>query len=317
MSSTTSPSCGASVCLALILAQACATASGPGQSADLDFRPPIASPVFDVGAGPLVLVDEAHHNFHTAQGRYRPFAELLRRDGYVVRPSTETFTERSLAGAQILVISNALNVDDAEEWVLPNPPAFTRAEVATIGAWVERGGSLMLIADHMPFPGAAAELAESFGLLFVNGYALADSGRRGRITFTRAEGTLGDHPVTNGRSASERIDAVTTFTGQAFRPRPGAQVEEILIMGEDVDVLLPTRASTFSETTPRVPADGWLQGAVLRHGVGRVAVFGEAAMFSAQVSGQQRFPMGMNDPDAGQNFQFLLNVVHWLSGELE
>ncbi len=72
----------------------------------------------------------------------------------------------------------------------------------------------------------------------------------------------------------------------------------------------------FTETTPRVPAAGFLQGAVLRFGRGHVAVFGEAAMFTAQVSGPQRFPMGMNRPEADQNAQFLLNLMHWLTGLL-
>jgi hypothetical protein len=36
-------------------------------------------------------------------------------------------------------------------------------------------------------------------------------------------------------------------------------------------------------------------------------------MFSAQVSGAQRRPMGMNMPTARQNPQFLLNVMHWLA----
>jgi hypothetical protein len=39
-------------------------------------------------------------------------------------------------------------------------------------------------------------------------------------------------------------------------------------------------------------------------------------MFSAQVSGPQRNPMGMNNPAAPQNARFLLNVLHWLSGAL-
>jgi len=51
-------------------------------------------------------------------------------------------------------------------------------------------------------------------------------------------------------------------------------------------------------------------------GRGRVAVFGEAAMFTAQVSGPERRPMGMNTPTAAQNPQFLLNVMHWLAGLL-
>lgn len=36
-------------------------------------------------------------------------------------------------------------------------------------------------------------------------------------------------------------------------------------------------------------------------------------MFTAQLVGEQRVPMGMNHPKAGQNYRFLLNVVRWLS----
>jgi len=39
-------------------------------------------------------------------------------------------------------------------------------------------------------------------------------------------------------------------------------------------------------------------------------------MFSAQVSGEQRRPMGMNMPTAAQNSQFLLNVMRWLARAL-
>ena len=62
-----------------------------------------------------------------------------------------------------------------------------------------------------------------------------------------------------------------------------------------------------------------LQGAVIHYGKGRVAVFGEAAMFSAQeyITNDERVLMGMNRSDAAQNPQFLLNVMHWLSGLLE
>jgi hypothetical protein len=79
---------------------------------------------------------------------------------------------------------------------------------------------------------------------------------------------------------------------------------------------MPQVAWQFSRLTPRLAGAGMLQGVVLTHGRGRVAVFGEAAMFSAQIAGPQRRPMGMNDPAAPQNAQFLLNVLHWLSGVL-
>ena len=73
-----------------MLAIACAATSGHGQRADLEFRPLIIDPAFEISAGPVVLIDEAHFNFHTAEGRYKPFAELLRRDGYIVRPAARS-----------------------------------------------------------------------------------------------------------------------------------------------------------------------------------------------------------------------------------
>ena len=288
------------------------------QRPDLEFRPLIIDPAFEIGTGPVVLIDEAHFNFHTAEGRYKPFAELLRRDGYIVRPAATEFTELSLAGARILVISNALNEDDVEEWMLPNPSAFTRSEIEAVGTWVQSGGSLLLIADHMPFPGAASELAAHFGLLFTNGYARREGfdieGARGGMIFTRADGSLRPHPITNGRSVGEHIESVTTFTGQAFRAHPKTPIDPLLVMGDDVVVLLPKVAAQFTDTTPQLAAVGWFQGAVLRHGTGQVAAFGEAAMFSAQVAGAERSPMGMNAPSAEENYQFLLNLMHWLSG---
>ena len=46
------------------------------------------------------------------------------------------------------------------------------------------------------------------------------------------------------------------------------------------------------------------------------AIFGEAAMFTAQLQGPEKNPMGMNQPSAKQNPQFLLNTIHWLDGRL-
>ena len=76
------------------------------------------------------------------------------------------------------------------------------------------------------------------------------------------------------------------------------------------------KAWEFDESTPRVPIEGWLQGAVQDVGRGRAAFFGEAAMFSAQLAGPDRQPMGMNAPDAPHNFQFVLNVMHWPTRKL-
>ncbi|HEX6041852.1 DUF4350 domain-containing protein [Longimicrobium sp.] len=301
--------------LALVIMTA--AAADAQQVPDSAFAPAIARPAFARGAGPVVLVDEGHVNFHTTDGRYYVFAQLLRRDGYVVRGLGEPFTRESLAGARVLVIANALHArNGGGDWILPTPSAFTPDEIAAVEAWVREGGSLLLIADHMPFPGAADGLSAAFGVAMGNGFAYDSTENESRFRFTRGSGLLADHPITNGRDASERVDSIDSFTGQAFRLMR-ADAQPLMTLAPGTVLLMPEVAWQFSPLTPRMRAGGLLQGAVMRHGRGRVAVFGEAALFSAQLAGPQRAPMGMNDPGAPQNAQFLLNVLHWLTGVLE
>jgi hypothetical protein len=281
------------------------------QVSDPAFAPPIARPAFATGTGPLVVVDEAHHNFHTTEGRYQPFAALLRRDGFRVQGLSTPFSADSLRDARILVIANPAHASNREEWKLPNPSAFTDAEIAAVRAWVEAGGSLFLIADHMPFAGAAEALGAAFGVEWHNGFAFADGKPSGPFVFTAAgPQRLGRHAIVEGRAADERITSVATFTGSAFR---APRATPILTLAAGVVSLKPQVAWEFDDKTERRDVGGWLQGAALDVGKGRVAVFGEAAMFSAQLAGPQRTPMGMNAPVAPQNPQFLLNVVRWLA----
>ena len=79
----------------------------------------------------------------------------------------------------------------------------------------------------------------------------------------------------------------------------------------------PTTKFRIGSITKQFSVTGWYQGAVMRVGKGRLAVFGEAGMFAAQVDGPKRVPFGMNTPEAKQNPQFILNVLHWLSGLLD
>jgi hypothetical protein len=284
------------------------------QVPDTTFLPTIANPAYPQGAGPVVMIDGAHNNFHTADGRYLPFAELLRRDGYVVRSHESLFRIDSLREGDILVISNALHERNVEDWSNPVASAFTEEEIDAVSDWVKEGGSLFLIADHMPFPGAAEGLGAAFGFEFNNGFAV-DTTRRGAAIFRRSDGSLRNHPITGGEDHGGRIDSVATFTGQAFLSPDDA--DPLLVFRSSFVSLMPERAWRFENKTPRVSVDGWAQGAVLMYGKGRVAVFGEAAMFTAQLVGDERRPAGMNEPIAAQNMQFLLNIVHWLSGRLE
>lgn len=296
-----------------MMASLSGTAANAQQVADTSFKPPIPTPAYTSGKGPTIMVDEAHFNFHTVDGRYQAFADLLRRDGYDVKGSQTKFGKTSLTNAQILVIANALAERNRTEWSLPTPSAFTDEEIESVRDWVKGGGSLLLIVDHMPFPGAAGKLAEVFGVHFSNGYAM-DEKVKGPMLFKLSDGSLKEHSITRGHDKAEIVDSVATFTGSAFQVDANAQ--PLLVLGSSVVSLLTSVAGEVTDETPRIPVKGWYQGAVMRFGKGRVAVFGEAAMFSAQLAGPNRNPMGMNAPIASQNARFLLNVMHWLSGKL-
>jgi hypothetical protein len=277
------------------------------QESDLKYKPPIPRPAYESGKGPRIAIDEAHYNFHTADGRYKPCAELLRRDGYRVDALRQLFSAESLKSADVLVIANALHERNSKDWSLPNPSAFTQEEITAVHSWIEKGGSLFLIADHMPFPGAASDLAKAFKVEFSNGYATAGHWKPDSPEVFEYATGLKESTITRGRAGEEKVTKVTTFTGSAFKlPKGATPVLEFGPKSESVE-------RGTGESSKKVPIEGWCQGAILKLGEGRVAIFGEAAMFSAQVAGPKQVPMGMNAPGAEQNHQLLLNVMHWLT----
>lgn len=291
---------------------------GATQYADESFVVPDGKePRFTRGAGPVVGVDEAHHNYHTAEGRYLSFANLLRNDGYRVKGFSEKFAAGSLENVDVLVVSNALSAEKEFDWSLPTPLAFEPDEVAAVAEWVRTGGRLMLIADHMPFPGAAANLAGAFGVTFNDAYAYRPGSfdnRESQLVFSKSDGLLADHEVTREEGGGD-VPFVVTFTGQAFGVRPDVKSQPLLMMADDAYLLFPEQAGDFDESARREPGKGLLQGALIEHGMGRVAIFGEAAMFSAQIQEREKgpYPFGMNNPAAPNNARFLLNVMYWLA----
>lgn len=279
------------------------------QVPDLTYNPVIGSPAYAKGNGPVVLVDEGHNNFHTTEDRYKPFALLLVKDGYNVRPYTWKFTPEGLREAKILVIANALNDYNTERWYRPVLPAFTPEEVKTVKQWVENGGSLFLIADHMPFGGAARDLALAFGFSFTDGIAI-DTTHPGPTYFYRSDRTLSGNIITNGRNARERVDSIASFTGQAFQLPEGAS--SIIKMPAGYKLVVSDTVWVFDSKTRYTNITGWSQAAFRTFGKGRVVVSGEAAMFTSQYAGPLMIPAGMNSPLAKHNFQLLLNIMHWL-----
>lgn len=288
------------------------------QVADRAFVPKVSPPAFAEAKGPAVCLDEAHHNFHTLDGRFHAFGALLRRDGYVVTPNRVAFDAKGLSACAVLVIANAQPGDaDWNDYPTPTPSAFAPGEIAAVRDWVQGGGRLLLIADHMPLAGAASNLAAAFKVEFTDGFAFAgvnDEARAKPTLFRLDEGTLADHAILRGRNPSEAITQLRSFTGQAFRA-PGAQ--PLMVLPTGFVSLHPEKAWAFDDATPRVDVGGWLQGAVKEVGTGRAAFFGEAAMFTAQSTGAEGRPMGMNAPGAEQNAQFVLNLLHWLTAAPE
>jgi hypothetical protein len=283
-----------------------------GQMADPTFNAKVDKPAYK-NHGPKVLFDEAHHNFHTATGRYKPFADLITNDGYQVVSNKEKFSPSVLKGYRILVISNALGAALMSE-ANASSPAFTEDESHVVRDWVRDGGSLLLIADHAPMGSANQVLATPFHVDMSKMYTVdpqnsdQESRNPGFIVYTRASGRLADHPVTRGRDESERVNKVITFTGQSLK----GPADSFAFLK-----LADTAMDTMSGPNPNsASASGRAQGIAIKFGEGRVVMLGEAGMLSAQVVGEQQVKFGMNRPGI-DNRQLALNIMHWLSGLLK
>jgi hypothetical protein len=301
-----------------LLAAACVaglTVAGFAQQvADPDFDTKVANPAY-TKKHPKVFLDEAHHNFHTAGGRYKPFADLITSDGYQVIPYTEKFSRTSLRGCDVLVISNALGARAMGSPEAGNP-AFTEEECDAVRDWVRAGGNLLLIADHAPMGAANERLGLRFGVDMSKGYTFdpanhdEEARSESSIRYDRDNKLLGDHPITRGRNAGEKISKVIAFTGQSVKGPPDS-VAFMKLADTAID-LTPARAGSEEK---RVSAAGRAQGIAFKFGKGRVVVMAEAGMLSAQIGGPQKVKFGMNRPGI-DNRQLALNIIHWLSGAL-
>jgi len=303
---------------ALALGFVLSSAAVPAQQLpDTTFDARIERPAWERGRGPRLVLDEAHHNFHTLDGRYRPFGELARADGFRVSPGTKPFTRASLADCDVLVIANALGSDDMGDAGAMRP-AFTDAEIAALCAWIEGGGSLLLIADHAPMGSAAAPLGRALGVDMRSAYALDPARSEPRnptsIAYTPGGGLDTASAIVRGRPGDPPVRRVVTFTGQSLEGPPGAT--KLLALSEQAFDAMMTFAQWQSrDSIPaalRKSAAGRAQGLAFERGRGRVAVMAEAAMLTAQLAGPRgQFKIGMNAPGSDDR-QFAINLLRWL-----
>lgn len=286
-------------------------AGGGGQMADPNFNASVANPIYKKN-GARVLFDEAHNNFHTTGGRYKPFADLITNDGYRITPNREKFSATTLRTYRVLVISNALGSPRMGDEAASDP-AFSEAECDAVRDWVQSGGSLLLIADHAPMGSANQILAKRFDVDMSKRYtrdeqnADKEANNAGFIVYTAESGRLARHPITQGRNPREEIKKVIAFTGQSLKGPPNSVA--FMKLADTAQDVMP------GPNNAPVSAAGRAQGIAMKFGRGRVVVLGEAGMLSAQVAGPQRVPFGMNRPGL-DNRQLALNIMHWLSGKL-
>jgi hypothetical protein len=296
-------------CCALVIVLS--SAAHGQQIADPHFDASVENPAFTKNF-PRVLFDEAHNNIDHSHGRYKPFADLLFNDGYKVVVNRQPFTKATLINFKILVIVNPLGAEDLDD-ENAGGPAFTTAECDAVNDWIREGGALLFIVDAEPFASAAEVLATRLGVDMskrdtidpANGDKELNS--PGVIVYSRQNRLLSEHSITNGRNETERVNRVMVFGGQSLKGPSGT--DAVLKIADTPEDKTPSPGGKSS-------AAGRAQVIAFRLGKGRVVMLGDAAMLSAQVSGSDNKPFGMNVPGT-DNRQLALNIIHWLSGILK
>jgi hypothetical protein len=127
------------------------------------------------------------------------------------------------------------------------------------------------------------------------------------IVYSRENHLLAEHAITNGRNAAERVSRVIVFAGQSLQGPAGS--DAFLKLSD-------TAVDKIASPEKTASAAGRAQGIAFRAGKGRVVVLGDAAMLSAQLTGSDNQPFGMNVAEI-DNKQLALNIMHWLSGLLK
>jgi hypothetical protein len=283
---------------------------------DTSFNTNVLNPAYSI-TKPRVLVDAAHNNVFALGNRFDPFVALMSSDGYSVEKGSQKFTRAILSNYNIVVIMTATGVSPRGDST--DLSAFSHNEIDILYDWIMSGGSLLFAIDHSPFSYAGRELADGLGVKISFG-TIEDSvhseagvdkgpdGRRATLVFSRGNGLLGEHPVTNGRNAQEHIKKVAVWGGESltapigsttlFRLSPTAYNRGI---GENKIYRSPITSNNA-------------QAIAFYLGKGRVVLTADCSMWTAQLvklnNTWLEYGMARKDLD---NRQFALNVMHWLS----
>ncbi len=226
---------------------------------------------------PLVVFDEAHGQRFRAGGSgpldLSGLAAVATSAGGSVRTSREPLTAGQLTPVSVLVVSGPFA-----------PPS--EAEIDAVVRWVEQGGSLLVLLHIEP---TVRNLLHRFGISVSNGVIreteglLADESLNFRVT------RLEPHPVTSG-----------------LRPFAVYGAWALLPTGEGLTVLGKTSTTSWvdldrdSKLGARDARQSFAVALAGRRGQGRLAVFGDDALF------QNQYLQGANQTLAEQLMAWLL-----------
>lgn len=305
--------------LALLLAAGAFTlvyrwaAGAPGPS----FPGRVDAPAW-TGGGPAVLVDDAHWNRGTSRNRLVAFAQLLAADGYRVLEGANATRAETLSDARVSVVVNPLGVPGLlrragarfglGELAFFDEDGLMQQEIETTAQWVENGGSLLLAADEAPDARGARGLAARFGVT-MRGRLVVDVGHAEAaspawLLFSRENGLIGTHPITDGGTGLPPVNRVVTFGGQALETPPDGTV--LLRLSPSASEV--RRAGDPPTSGQRV--DGLAMAVAIERGRGRVVVLGDSHVLTRDPGPGDG--TGLEWPGSN-NTRFVRAVMRWLS----
>lgn len=292
------------------------------QQSDTTYAPRVDKRIWP-GGGPVVAIDDAHWNAHTAARGLAPFAKLLAADGYSVLARGNAASTEILTNAKVAVIANALGfrgvVQQVGQMVRINldalaADALTDAEADQLETWVRNGGSLLLVADPTPAGRSVRSLAERFAVTMRDATVFdpehSERDDPSTIVFTREGRTLSAHPIIGAAPGRDSLGRIVTFGGQALDGPPHA-----------------TRLLMFSGTAyelgrggdeERTPVPGLAQALAMYHGRGKVVVLGDADVITSRVRSGASLNdrVGLHWPNS-DNELFARRIMAWLSGAVD
>lgn len=264
---------------------------------------------------PTLCFDEAHHNVHTTARGFSAFVDLARMNGFDVIPLATAWTAESLADCDILAVVSPRGAAVGGSLQERGRPAFTEPEVSAVIGWLSAGRGLLFVTDHPPIGAASRPLAERLGIDMSNAFTEDPEhfdAEAGCLVFSRKNGLLGSHPVTDGGESGERVEVVGVFLGQSLAGPPGSA--SFLTLGSNARdrVRRSTDRRWFdpSDRDPLRPAAGRSQGLAFTVQSGRVVVLGDAAMLAVLPDHS-----GLDSPGL-DNEHLAVNILRWLAGRL-